>query len=150
MSEIKYCEKCGNQVSASDEACPHCGAAIKSPEKKTKFCQHCGEQIDKDCVVCPKCGKQVSELKAEQPNIVINNTNDNTNINTNIAGRMPRAKNKWVAFLLCLFLGYLGAHRFYEGKIGTGILWLLTAGLCGIGWVVDCIIILTKPNPYYV
>ena len=59
-------------------------------------------------------------------------------------------KNKWVAFLLCFFLGYLGAHRFYEGKIGTGLLWLFTGGLLGIGWLVDLIIILTKPNPYRV
>lgn len=27
------------------------------------------------------------------------------------------AKNKWVAFFLCLFLGYLGVHKFYEGRI---------------------------------
>ena len=45
-----------------------------------KFCQHCGEKIDKECVVCPKCGKQVADLKAEQPNIIINNSNTNTNV----------------------------------------------------------------------
>lgn len=112
---------------------------------ETKFCQHCGESIDKECVVCPKCGKQVQEVK--NPNIVINNTNTNTNIN---GGRMGKEKNKWVAFFLCLFLGGLGVHRFYEGKIGTGILWLITAGCFGIGWLVDLIIILTKPNPYFV
>lgn len=112
-----------------------------------KFCQHCGEKIDKECVVCPKCGKQVADLKTEQPNIIINNSNTNTNVT---AGRVGKEKNKWVAFLLCLFLGGLGVHRFYEGKIGTGILWLFTGGLCGIGWLIDLIIILTKPNPYYV
>jgi TM2 domain-containing membrane protein YozV len=52
-------------------------------------------------------------------------------------------KNKWLAFLLCLFLGPLGIHRFYVGKVGTGILFLLTAGICGIGWIVDLVTILT-------
>ena len=149
-TETRYCEKCGQQISTSDEICPNCGAATPIKAAETKFCQHCGEKIDKDCVVCPKCGKQVSELKAEQPNIIINNSNNNSNINANIGGRPGREKNKWVAFFLCLFLGGLGVHRFYEGKIGTGILWLLTLGLGGIGWIVDLVIIATKPNPYYV
>ena len=50
-------------------------------------------------------------------------------------------KSKKVAFLLSFFLGGLGVHRFYVGKIGTGILYLLTGGLCGIGVIVDFIMI---------
>lgn len=51
-------------------------------------------------------------------------------------------KSKGVAALLCFFLGFLGVHRFYVGKIGTGILWLFTAGLFGIGEIVDFFVIL--------
>ena len=51
-------------------------------------------------------------------------------------------KKKWVAFFLCLFLGFLGIHRFYVGKIGTGLLYMFTVGLFGIGAFVDLIKIL--------
>ena len=59
-------------------------------------------------------------------------------------------KNKWVALLLCFFLGFLGAHKFYEGKILFGLIYLFTGGLLGIGVIVDFIILLLKPNPYSV
>lgn len=49
----------------------------------------------------------------------------------------PGQKNKWIALLLCFFFGGLGVHRFYEGKIGTGILYLLTLGLFGFGVFID-------------
>lgn len=53
------------------------------------------------------------------------------------------AKSKMVALLLCIFLGGLGIHRFYVGKIGTGIIWLLTSGCFGIGYIVDIVMIAT-------
>ena len=59
-------------------------------------------------------------------------------------------KNKWVSWILCLFLGFLGVHKFYEGKTGEGFLYLFTIGLCGVGWIVDIFVLLFKPNPYMV
>ena len=50
-------------------------------------------------------------------------------------------KSKITALLLCIFLGGLGVHRFYVGKIGTGIVWLLTGGVFGIGWIIDIVMI---------
>lgn len=119
-------------------------------QEKTKFCKHCGAKIPEDAVICSHCGRQVEEVKSNacQPNIVINNSNSNVNR----VDAMPygRRKDKWVSFLLCLFLGFLGAHKFYEGKVGMGILYLFTSGLFGIGWFIDCISLLLKPNPYFV
>jgi TM2 domain-containing membrane protein YozV len=57
---------------------------------------------------------------------------------------MQRTSDKdfWATLLLCLFVGVLGIHRFYVGKIGTGVIWLLTGGVFGIGWIVDFILII--------
>ena len=58
-------------------------------------------------------------------------------------------KDKWVSFFLCLFFGAFGAHKFYEGRILLGIVYLLTLGFAGVGVVIDLFILLFKPNPYY-
>lgn len=131
-----------------------------APTVKTKYCKHCGSLIPEDAVLCTACGRQVEELKysqqpsAAQPNIYINNQNTNQNVNQNMnyppAPYYGNPKNKWVAFILCLFLGAIGIHKFYEGKVGMGILYIFTVGLFGIGWLIDLIAILLKPTTYYV
>lgn len=50
-------------------------------------------------------------------------------------------KNRTVALVLCIFLGVFGIHRFYVGKVGTGILMLFTGGGFGIWWIIDIIMI---------
>ncbi|GIS38432.1 MAG: hypothetical protein Ct9H90mP10_08330 [Actinomycetota bacterium] len=46
-------------------------------------------------------------------------------------------------FLLTFFVGVLGVHRFYVGKIGTGFLMLLTLGGLGVWFLVDLILVVT-------
>lgn len=103
------------------------------------FCKNCGKQIDDKAVVCPCCGvetKRYGNANDKQP--VINIVNENKNVN----GICCPRKSKWTAFFLCLFLGFLGVHRFYVGKSGTGIIYLCTAGIFGVGCVVDLVLIL--------
>ena len=110
-------------------------------------CEKCGaESTDK---FCPYCG---SEMPYSGPNTVIINNYYNGEPNTSEEDMIHRSytkkrvyyssKRKSVALLLCIFLGIVGAHYFYVGKVGKGILFLFTGGLFGIGWIVDICIIL--------
>ena len=150
------CPECG--MNLKNGKCPVCGyevaisKKIKSDMNNKKYCKHCGEIIDNKCIVCPKCGKQVEELKASDRNIIINNSSSasaSASANAYIPAYRGKLCNKWTSFFLCLFLGIFGAHKFYEGKTGMGILYLFTLGLCFVGWVIDIFKILSKPNPDY-
>jgi TM2 domain-containing membrane protein YozV len=96
-------------------------AMISAALPKAKVCFACRDVIDVHAVVCPRCG-------SPQPAVLSVNTSD---------------KRILPAFLLCFLLGVFGAHRFYAGKIGTGVLELLTLGGFGIWWLVDLILIVT-------
>lgn len=85
------------------------------------FCASCGAIIKKEAEICPKCG--VRQKRAPVGSDV---------------------SNTWlVALLLCIFFGTLGIHRFYVGKIGTGVLMIVTLGGCGIWTLIDLILIIT-------
>ena len=53
------------------------------------------------------------------------------------------SKSQLIALLLCILLGWIGIHRFYLGHPIMGVIYLLTGGLCGVGWLIDIILILT-------
>lgn len=95
-----------------------------------KFCSSCGKEVNDNAVICVNCGCSLENRS----------NNVNINVNNSVGGTSP--KSRLVTFLLCTFLGALGVHRFYVGKIGTGVLWLLTMGCFGLGTLIDWIVIL--------
>lgn len=133
-------------------------AAVQTPlAANMKFCKFCGSKIPIDAVLCTSCGRQVEQFQganaAQQPQIVINNANSNVANATAVAAvgiNGGKKKSKWVCLCLWAFLGFFGGHKFYDGKIGTGILYIFTGGLFLVGWFIDLFAILNKPNPYYV
>lgn len=90
------------------------------------YCSNCGAYVNDNAVVCVRCGCAINRpgtQKACDPN---------------------KSNKDWlVCLLLCVLLGYLGVHRFYVGKIGTGIAQILTCGGCGIWTIIDLVMIIT-------
>lgn len=69
------------------------------------------------------------------------------NVSNYLQGKSIKAKggsskSLTIALLLCIFLGWLGAHRYYVGKIGSGVLYTFTLGVIGIGILIDLVRIL--------
>jgi len=120
---------------------------------EAKNCQGCGAPLENER--CDFCGRNHGSNEQVQGGSNSNRPSSGKIVETvvvpnqgNVAGSRP--KNKVAALLLCFFLGWMGAHKFYEGKVGMGIVYLFTFGLFGFGFFIDFFILLFKPNPYYV
>jgi len=82
------------------------------------FCSSCGAIIKKEAEICIKCGVRQKKSSSSEAS---------RNYNTLV----------WLSILL----GEFGVDRFYVGKVGTGLLKLITVGGCGIWWLIDVIMV---------
>lgn len=101
------------------------------------FCKNCGKEIACGTKFCPECGssQETDTILKGKP----------SNQREEIRGKACSQKSRTITALLAFLLGFIGVHRFYVGKVGTGILLILCTCCFGLGviWAfIDLIVIL--------
>lgn len=123
--------------------CPMCGAPMESGQ-----CGYCGykekiieqqaerEEWNNYRQIQPESKEEVKKQPQNIQNINYQTINNWNGVTPGVS-----RKDKTTALLLCIFLGWCGAHKFYVGKPAMGVCYLFTGGLCGLGWLIDIFLI---------
>lgn len=134
--EMVHCLNCGEEIDDDAEVCPACGVnqstkldgGYKDRDADEKYCASCGELIARQAEICPECGVRQPEPGGESS-----------------------SSNQVAAGVLALLLGGLGVHKFYQGNVKLGVLylcfsWTLIPALLGL---VEGILILVADEDEY-
>ncbi len=109
---VRTCPRCGAILRPGEELCPDCAREPQvEPVSTLVPCRACGQMVSPRAASCPRCGEPVAPLPAVPP-----------------AAPPPPVKHRHrrgIAAALALFLGGLGAHKFYLERPGLGVLYLL-------------------------
>ena len=145
------CKNCGAELKPDAKYCEACGSyADVSLEKKQQ-----ADTINKRA--CPRCGSVNIEFNREEQSAQLKQSgfswDQKVQVDTKTVGLCKDCGYTWdpvtgkahgagthskmTALLICIFLGWLGGHKFYEGNAGMGVVYLLTFGLFCIGWLID-------------
>jgi len=132
---MKYCINCGEQIADDAEVCTNCGVnqttslegSYDERAENEKYCVECGTLITKQAEICPDCG-------VRQP-----------------SGQGSTDSDKIAAGVLALLLGGLGAHKFYQGNMKLGVLYLcfFWTGIPAVLGLVEGILILIADDTEY-
>ncbi|ELZ16990.1 TM2 domain-containing protein [Natrinema limicola] len=132
---MKYCINCGEQIADDAEVCTNCGVnqtislegSYDERAENEKYCVECGTLIAKQAEICPDCG-------VRQPSVQGSTDSD-----------------KIAAGVLALLLGGLGAHKFYQGNMKLGVLYLcfFWTGIPAVLGLVEGILMLIADDTEY-
>lgn len=108
-------------------------SAEETPEKKV-FCPDCGASMAAADRFCASC-----RWDAQNPE---KHASPGLPSSPRSLGP-PSDKSRMTTLLLCVFGGFLGLHRFYVGRVGSGVLWFVSFGLLSVGWIYDLVMVAT-------
>lgn len=120
-----------------------------------KLCKKCAKEVKDNATICPYCGEAFTNKKEVMIEDTVKEENDFGKYDNQKRPYMDNGIirgpfNKWISILLCVFLGWLGAHKFYERKYIMGIFYVVTFGFWGIGIILDLIKLIGQPRYYYI
>lgn len=165
------CKYCGSESPDGTRVCPSCSSTEFDHKcnncgqfiTEGIYCPRCGVKAGTIAKHCPRCGTEYFSKACPDCGYIANGQTSSETYRTvppppwSQPAPQPTApkpegkpKDKVIALILCILFGTMGIHKFYEGKIGMGILYLCTGGLFYIGWIVDIIKLAGKPSTYYV
>ena len=158
---MPYCSNCGSEIKAEYTFCPECGRIISARSNYDSDVDVPAEDVEIDYRICQRCGKRnpidapyCIKCKTKFNRILVDDESDYATVQKAISSSLNQHqgiwKKKWISLLLCIFFGWTGAHKFYEGRIIGGLVFLFTLGLFGIGWIVDIFLICCKSSEYRV
>ncbi|MDR2519490.1 MAG: TM2 domain-containing protein [Eubacteriaceae bacterium] len=166
----KYCQFCGKQLEAEAKFCPYCGKSLDASQNSGFAYQ---AQPQEQSAPIPDSGQAYDDFITDK-NAADHYYEDLNRRYGTSPGQQSRSgehtgyssheawsdsgsygssyalkpKNKWLSLALLICTGC--GHKFYEEKIGMGLLYFFTGCLFGVGWLVDLIKIASGPETYYV
>lgn len=112
------------------------------PSVKAAFIKVCNEYMDTLYVNDASLVEKVANyMRTKEFNDAVNKE---LGITTHSTTAEDEGKSTVVELVLCLLLGWLGAHRFYRGKYISAVIYMFSAGIYGIGILVDAIILIVR------
>lgn len=135
--------------------CPHCGATMNiDTDRRRVVCEYC----DSETLLDIKSEGSRYQEPGRDPEPEVRSAAGGYSYGRDTEGSSTGAgynkapgyaasgvspKSRMAALLLCVFLGIFGIHRFYVGKVGTGLLYFFTMSIFGFGYIFDIIMIVT-------
>ncbi|ELZ04241.1 TM2 domain-containing protein [Natrialba aegyptia] len=132
---MKHCSNCGEQLDDGADVCPSCGVDQTRPldggpdrSGGEKYCVECGERINAQAEICPECGVRQPSYRGSGVD-----------------------SDRLAASILALLLGTLGAHKFYQGNVKLGVIYLcfFWTGIPGLLGIVEGILMLVADDIEY-
>lgn len=135
---MTYCFNCGEELDDKADLCMNCGidqtqsieGGHDERDENQKYCVECGELIHKEAKLCPNCG--VSQPSFDQSS--------------------KSESEQTVAGIFAILLGGLGVHKFYQGRIGLGVIYLCFSWTfipAIVGFIEGILILVANEDEYY-